>query len=362
MLLSLLASSRGGRPAGAPVSPFEVNFGLFFWTWVVFLALLFLLKKFAWPGDPQGDRGRGSRPSPASWPRRSRPTAEAKAAAGGEPEAARRGRGPRPRRSWPRPRPRSEKERTAAIEKTRHEQDELLARARREIAAERDKALGDLRREAVDLSLAAASKLIGQRLDSEADRKLVEGYLATLEKPIEVRDDRPELRRGAVRPRREERAEPQEYAELIDAVARGDRRRAEGEAVLMSPRVTKAEKAELLAEALRGAPAEFVRFLQAVVKRGRQGCSARWRTEYQALLDLKLNRVRAAVTLARPADEALRKKIAARLTAVVGKEVLPHFIEDPAILGGVVVRVGDRVFDGSIRRRMTMLRRQLLAR
>ena len=36
-------------PAGAPISPFEVNFGLFFWTWLVFLALLFLLKKFAWP-------------------------------------------------------------------------------------------------------------------------------------------------------------------------------------------------------------------------------------------------------------------------------------------------------------------------
>ncbi len=76
----------------------------------------------------------------------------------------------------------AEKERTAAIEKTRHEQDELLARARREIAAERDKALVDLRREAVDLSLAAAGKLIGQRLDSGADRALVESYLASLEK------------------------------------------------------------------------------------------------------------------------------------------------------------------------------------
>ena len=40
----------------------------------------------------------------------------------------------------------------------------------------------DLRREAVDLSLAAAGKLIGQRLDSGADRALVESYLASLEK------------------------------------------------------------------------------------------------------------------------------------------------------------------------------------
>ena len=67
------------------------------------------------------------------------------------------------------------------MEKTKQEQEELLARARREIAAERDRAVADLRREAVDLSLAAASKLVGERLDSETDRKLVVDYLATLD-------------------------------------------------------------------------------------------------------------------------------------------------------------------------------------
>ena len=63
---------------------------------------------------------------------------------------------------------------------TKAEQDELLARARREIAAERDRAISELRSEAVDLSLAAASKLVGERLDSEADRKLVTSYLGSL--------------------------------------------------------------------------------------------------------------------------------------------------------------------------------------
>jgi len=47
--------------------------------------------------------------------------------------------------------------------------------------AERDKAMTDLRREAVDLSLAAAARLMGQRLDSAADRALVEAYLSSLE-------------------------------------------------------------------------------------------------------------------------------------------------------------------------------------
>ncbi len=75
----------------------------------------------------------------------------------------------------------SERERALAIEKTRQEQEELLARARREIAAERDRAVADLRREAVDLSLAAASRLIEKRLDGDSDRKLVLDFLATLD-------------------------------------------------------------------------------------------------------------------------------------------------------------------------------------
>jgi len=153
-----------------------------------------------------------------------------------------------------------------------------------------------------------------------------------------------------------------EYAELLDAVAHGIAAAPTVEAVLMSPRVTKAQKSAVLAAALKGAPRDFVLYLQAVVKRGRQGLFGEMAHEFQGLLDLKLNRVRAAVTLARPVDEAFRKRIAERLTKVVGKEVLPHFHEDPTLLGGLIVRVGDRVFDGSIRRRMTVLRRALLVR
>ena len=67
-----------------------------------------------------------------------------------------------------------------ATEKTRAEAEELLARARREIGAEKDRASAELRREAVDLALAAAGKLIGQRLESDADKKIVTDYLATV--------------------------------------------------------------------------------------------------------------------------------------------------------------------------------------
>ena len=67
------------------------------------------------------------------------------------------------------------------MQKTKQQQEDLLARARREITEERERAVVELRREAVDISLAAASKLIGERLGSDTHRKLVEGDLATPE-------------------------------------------------------------------------------------------------------------------------------------------------------------------------------------
>ncbi len=154
----------------------------------------------------------------------------------------------------------------------------------------------------------------------------------------------------------------QQYADLLDAVAHGVAAAPTVQAVLMSPRITKAQKAKLFADALSSAPREFVLFLQGVVKRGRQGLLSDISHEFNALQDIKLNRVRAAVTMANPADESLRKKIADQLTAVMGRQVLPEFTQDPSILGGIIVRVGDRVFDGSVKRKMTVLRRALLSR
>jgi F-type H+-transporting ATPase subunit delta len=152
------------------------------------------------------------------------------------------------------------------------------------------------------------------------------------------------------------------YAELIDAVAGAIETSPEVQSVLMSPRVPKAAKARLLGAALKDVPREFVLFLQALVKRGRQQLLREIASEYLALLDVKLNRVRAGVVLARPADEALRRSIAEALSRQLGKEVIPSFSVDPEILGGTIVRIGERIHDGSIRRRMTKLRRQLLAR
>jgi F-type H+-transporting ATPase subunit delta len=159
----------------------------------------------------------------------------------------------------------------------------------------------------------------------------------------------------------EQSGQSDRFAQLIDAVAAAVETTPEIQAVLNSPRVPKAEKVRLLGTALHDAPRGFVLFLQALVKRGRQPLLREIASEYDALLDIKHNRIRAGVTLARPADERVREQIRQALSRQLGKEVVAGYSVDPEILGGAVVRIGTRHYDGSLRRRLTKLRRHLLA-
>jgi F-type H+-transporting ATPase subunit b len=158
--------------------PLTVEGGLMLWTILIFAALLAVLWKFAWPAilgaveareqaleRQLAEAARDRELAAALLAEHQKLIAEAKTQAHAVIVEARSV---------------AEKERALAIEKTKQEQEELLARARREIAAERDSAVAELRREAVDLSLAAASKLIEKRLDSETDRKLVQEFLSTI--------------------------------------------------------------------------------------------------------------------------------------------------------------------------------------
>ena len=131
--------------------------------------------------------------------------------------------------------------------------------------------------------------------------------------------------------------------------------------VFMSPRIAKTAKQGMIERALKDvAPVPFVRFLQAIVQRGRQGMIADIAAEYEQLVDLHLHRIHAVVSTARPADTAQREAITRRLAEVFGQAVRTNFRSDPALLGGVVVRSGDRVFDGSLRRKLNVLRHRML--
>ncbi len=129
---------------------------------------------------------------------------------------------------------------------------------------------------------------------------------------------------------------------------------------LESPRIAAEQKSIVLTKALGDrVPRLFLRFLHQLVKNRRQMLIPTVADEYETLLDASMGIVHARVTVARETGDDERDAIAKRLSSIVGKTVVPHLSVDPDILGGVVVRIGDTVMDGSLRRKLGLLRRRM---
>ena len=152
------------------------------------------------------------------------------------------------------------------------------------------------------------------------------------------------------------------WARLITELAGAVEQDATLRRFLESPRVSEAQKNEVITKAVQDrVPKLFLEFLRALIRNRRQMLIPEIAVEYANLVDESVGRVHARVTVAREASSEETGIIARELSRAVGKDVVPHMSVNPAILGGVVVRIGDTVMDGSIRRRLSSLRRKMLA-
>jgi F-type H+-transporting ATPase subunit delta len=130
---------------------------------------------------------------------------------------------------------------------------------------------------------------------------------------------------------------------------------------LHTPKIEVRRKQEVLRGALEGQVAPlFLNFVMLVLQKRRQRLLRDIARAYGDLLDEKMNRVHAQVTLAHEPDEATETRIASELSRILGKTVVPHIHVNPDILGGIVVRYGDRIMDASLRRRLVGLRHSLM--
>ena len=153
------------------------------------------------------------------------------------------------------------------------------------------------------------------------------------------------------------------WGRLIDDVASAVERDDRLRHFLEAPQISADQKMTILAKAFEDrAPRLFVRFLQRLVKNRRQMLIPEIASEYRDLVDEVEGRVHAQVTLATPVDDEQRASIARQLTQTFGKPVVPQVRINPNIIGGIIVRVGDRVMDGSVRRRLGILRNRMLSK
>ena len=83
--------------------------------------------------------------------------------------------------------------------------------------------------------------------------------------------------------------------------------------------------------------------------------------ELRAMVDEKVGRVRATVTSARPLPAEQVAQIQSTLEKATGKKVLLDKAEDPTLIGGVVAKLGDTVYDGSVRSQLERMREQILS-
>ena len=131
---------------------------------------------------------------------------------------------------------------------------------------------------------------------------------------------------------------------------------------LESPRVSYEDKNEILSKAFSDRmPRVFLRFLQMVVHNRRQMMIPEIAREYAQLLDEEEGRVHAEVTLARPVDGSEETRIGQELSRVLGRKVHPQMSVNPAIMGGIIVKVGNTVMDGSVRSRLGRLASRMRA-
>ncbi len=153
------------------------------------------------------------------------------------------------------------------------------------------------------------------------------------------------------------------WGEMIDNVSNAVESDRRLRVFLESPRVSSRQKNEIIQKAYGGSlPRNFVRFLQALVDHRRQMLIPAIAHEYHNLVDDVEGRVHASVTFARDPDDRDRELVTSQLSRALGKSVVSHFHVNPDVLGGVVVRVGDTVLDGSVRRRLAILRGRMLGR
>ncbi len=152
------------------------------------------------------------------------------------------------------------------------------------------------------------------------------------------------------------------WGRMIEDVASAIRTEEKLRQFLEAPRVSAQAKNEIVARAFQDRyPRLFVKFLQAVISHRRQRLIAEIAVQYQRIVDVEQNRVHAEVTVAYQPDADAQSQIADGISKALGKTVIPHFTVRPEILGGLIVRVGDSVMDGSVRKRLSTLRGKLIA-
>jgi F-type H+-transporting ATPase subunit delta len=149
----------------------------------------------------------------------------------------------------------------------------------------------------------------------------------------------------------------EEFDGLVDLLGRLPKL----DALLSSPRIDHVEKARILDLTFRrDLSGPFLNFLKVVARHGRLDCLRAIHQATHRLYNESLDRVEVKVRSATPLDDPTLKAIADKLRSSLGKEVILRPRLDESLIGGIVIQIGDTVFDGSVANRLVRLREETI--
>lgn len=172
------------------------------------------------------------------------------------------------------------------------------------------------------------------------------------------------------------RATAKRYAEAIFRLA-GERREwdqwqkdlatlaslsqeAELVALLENPRIPFERKRQLLGQVAAGVEPLALNLASLLVAKGRLAMMGEIAAEYERLLDAQRGIERAQVVTAIPLEEAEKEELSRRLAQATGRKIRLETEVSSSLIGGLVVRLGDQLLDGSLRARLQTLKKSLL--
>jgi F-type H+-transporting ATPase subunit delta len=130
--------------------------------------------------------------------------------------------------------------------------------------------------------------------------------------------------------------------------------------LLASPIVNAEKKEAILSRLFKPHVSELVHsFLALITRKHRESIIAGMLSSYRQLRLEQQGIVEAHARVAKSLTDADRDRLESSIAKMIDSSVDLDVEEDPDLLGGVVVRIGDRVYDGSLRRQLNVLRRQL---
>ena len=153
----------------------------------------------------------------------------------------------------------------------------------------------------------------------------------------------------------------QQLLEELSAVAEAVSNQPSLNSTLQSPQVGSEEKLKLVGKIFeKKVSAPMMNFLKVLVGKDRFDCVAAISAAAKKLNDEKSGEIKATVTTAEKIDAKSRDEIAKQLSKKLGKKVKLDSVVDASVVGGVVVRVGDTVYDNSVVGQLQQVRQRAM--